>query len=130
MGIIRFIVRGRKLVTLMRVGVIILAMEIYKILCLLKIQSPLCTRSQVQTHSLSPNAPSSTLEQGDNQLSTQPTPENDQPIAIRKPTRSSNIPAKTINMTFLILSLMNFVTHPSRVLLHLSILYQYPLTGN
>jgi len=82
------------------------------------------------SHSLSPNAPSSTLEQGDNQLSTQPTPENDQPIAIRKPTRSSNILAKTINMTFLILSLMNFVTHPSRVLLHLSILYQYPLTGN
>ena len=38
------------------------------------------------SHSLSPNAPSSTLEQADNQLSTQPTPENDQPIAIRKPT--------------------------------------------
>ena len=43
------------------------------------------------SHSLSPNAPSSTLEQGDNQPSTQSTPENDQPIAIRKPTRSSNI---------------------------------------
>jgi len=43
------------------------------------------------SHSLSPNAPCSTLEQGDNQLSTQPTPENDQPIAVRKPTRSSNI---------------------------------------
>ena len=26
-------------------------------------------------------------------MSTQPTPENDQPIAVRKPTRSSNIPA-------------------------------------
>ena len=43
------------------------------------------------SHPLSPNAPCSTLEQGDNQLSTQPTPENDQPIAVRKPTRSSNI---------------------------------------
>ena len=45
------------------------------------------------SHSLSPNVPSSTLEQGDNQLSTQSTPRNDQPIAVRKPTRSSNIPA-------------------------------------
>ena len=43
------------------------------------------------SHSLSPNAPSSTLEQGDNQLSTHPTPENDQPIAVRKPTTSFNI---------------------------------------
>ena len=43
------------------------------------------------SHSLSPNAPSSTLEQGDNQLSTHPTPENDQPIAVRKPIRSFNI---------------------------------------
>jgi len=45
------------------------------------------------SHSLSPNAPSSTLERGDNQLSTQPPPENDLPIALRKSTRSSNIPA-------------------------------------
>jgi len=45
------------------------------------------------SHSLSPNPPSSTLERGDNQLSTQPPPENDLPIALRKSTRSSNIPA-------------------------------------
>ena len=45
------------------------------------------------SHSLSPNAPSSTLERGDNQLSIQPPPENDLPIALRKSTRSSNIPA-------------------------------------
>ena len=91
MGIIRFIVRERKLVTVMRVGVIIPAMGIYRVLFHLKIQSPLCMRSYVDSKSLSPNAPSSTLEQGDNQPSTQSTPENDQPIAIRKPTRSSNI---------------------------------------
>ena len=35
-GIIRFIVRGRKLITITRVGVIILAMEIYRVLCIFK----------------------------------------------------------------------------------------------
>jgi hypothetical protein len=45
------------------------------------------------SHSLSPNSPSSTLERGDNQLSIQPPPENDLPIARRKSTKSSNIPA-------------------------------------
>jgi len=35
-GIILFIVRGRKLITITRVGVIILAMEIYRVLCIFK----------------------------------------------------------------------------------------------
>jgi len=35
-GIILFIVRGRKLITITRVGVIILAMEIYMVLCIFK----------------------------------------------------------------------------------------------
>jgi len=35
-GIILFIVRGRKLITITRVGVIILAMEIYRVLCVFK----------------------------------------------------------------------------------------------
>jgi len=35
-GIILFIVRGRKLITITRVGVIILAMEIYSVLCIFK----------------------------------------------------------------------------------------------
>ena len=56
---------------LMRVGVIILAMEIYRVLCLLKTQNPLWTRSQVQTHTLL------VLMRGDNQLPTQPTPESE-----------------------------------------------------
>lgn len=38
--------------------------------------------------SLSPIAPSSTLEQGENQLSTQSSP-NNLPIAMRKPTRTT-----------------------------------------
>ena len=35
-GIIRFIVKGRKLITITRVGVIILAMKIYRVLCIFK----------------------------------------------------------------------------------------------
>jgi hypothetical protein len=76
-----------------RVGVIILVMEIYRVICLLKIKSLMHEDPCTNSHSLSPNAPPSTIEQGDNQLYTQPPPENDQPIAVRKPTRSSNIPA-------------------------------------
>ena len=86
------------------------------------------------SHSLSPNAPSSTLERGDNQLSTQPPPKNDLPIALRKSTRSSNVPACFKDYVgykhdFPILSPINVVAHPSRVLLHLLILDPYPLTG-
>ena len=76
----------------MRVGVIVLVMKIYRVICLLKIMSLFMHEDPgTNSHSLSPNAPCSTLEQGDNQLSTHPTPENDQPIAVRKPTRSFNI---------------------------------------
>jgi hypothetical protein len=45
------------------------------------------------TQSPDPIYPSSTLEQGENQPSTQPSSHNDLPIALRKPHRSSNIPA-------------------------------------
>jgi hypothetical protein len=52
--------------------------------------------SGTNSHSLSPDAPSSILEQGDNQVPPQVTlipPKIDIPIALRKATRSSNIPA-------------------------------------
>ena len=37
---------------IVKVGVIILVMEIYRVICLLEIKSPLCTRTQVPTHIL------------------------------------------------------------------------------
>jgi hypothetical protein len=49
--------------------------------------------SGTNTESPLPSAPSSTFEQGENQLSTPPLHPNDLPIALRKSTRTTDIPA-------------------------------------
>lgn len=72
------------------------------------------------SHSLDLIDPFSTLEQEDNQLSTQLPPENDLPIALRKPL---DLPMfhhilkimLVTNMTFPTLFLTKVVAHPSRV---------------
>ena len=58
-----------------------------------------------------PNAPTSTLEQGENQLSTEPSLENDLPIALRKPTRSSNVPARLKDYVGHKYDIANFVSY-------------------
>ena len=62
--------------------------------------------------SLNPsNPPTSTLEQGENQLSTEPSLENDLPIALRKPTRSSNVPARLKDYVGHKYDIANFVSY-------------------
>src|SRR6185437_15432856 len=55
--IIWFIVRERKLIMIVRVGVIVLVMKIYRVICLLKIMSLFMHEDPgTNSHSLSPNA--------------------------------------------------------------------------
>jgi hypothetical protein len=57
------------------------------------IESTMHEESGTNTESPLPLAPSSTFEQGENQLSTQPLHPNDLPIALRKSIRTTDIPA-------------------------------------
>jgi hypothetical protein len=70
--------------------------------------------SGTNSHSLSPDAPSSILEQGDNQLPPQVTlipPEIDIPIALRKATRSSNIPTRLKDYVGYKHDIANFISY-------------------
>jgi hypothetical protein len=58
------------------------------------IESVMHEDPNIFSESLGPIAPSSTLEQCENQSFNQPSSQNDFPIALRKPNRFSNFPTR------------------------------------